>query len=95
MANEPVTARRRGPIPVPPWDNADAYAIQALERGEATPEQQQRALRWIVDRACGTYDFPDKPDHDRLCAIFDGRRFAGLQIVKLIKINLALMKKNT
>lgn len=80
------------PIPVPKWEKADAYAIQALERGEATPDQQRRALAWIVNSACQTYDFCDKPESDRLSAIFDGRRFAGLQVVKLIKINLSLLK---
>lgn len=84
---------RRAPIPVPKWELPDAYAMQALERGAATPEQQKRALAWIVNSACATYDFCDKPENERLSAIFDGRRFAGLQIVKLIKINLAKLKK--
>lgn len=85
-------ASKRAPIPVPPWEKADAYALQALERGEATPEQQQRALKWIVEKACATYDFCDQPDVERLSAIFDGRRFSGTQIVKLVNLNLSLLK---
>lgn len=81
------------PITVPDWNKADAAAIQAVERGDASPEQQKRALAWIVNRACVTYDFCDQPENERLSAIFDGRRFAGLQIVKLIKLNLSKMKE--
>lgn len=88
-----MPAPKKAPIPIPKWENADAYAIQALEKGVASPEQQKRALRWIIERACLTYDFCDKPEDDRLSAIFDGRRFAGLQIVKLVKINMSLLKK--
>lgn len=84
---------KNAPIPVPAWENADAYAMQALNAGTATPEQQARVLRWIIYQACGTYDFCTTPDHDRLSAIFDGRRFAGLQIVKLITINMEDVKK--
>lgn len=95
MTKEPMPVRKNAPVPIPKFEDADAYAIQALERGQASPEQQKRALRWIIDCACLTYDFCDKPDSDRLAAIFDGRRFAGLQIVKLIKINMAYFRKST
>ena len=88
-----MVSKKNPPIPVPLWEDADAYAIQALERGEANPEQQKRALRWIVEEACQTYGFSMTPDIDRLSAIFDGRRFSGLQIVKLIKINMSKVKE--
>ena len=86
-------ADKRAPIPVPPWEDADAYAIQALNAGKATPEQQMRAMKWIIYGACATYDFCTNPESDRLSAIFDGRRFAGLQIVKLATINMEDVKK--
>lgn len=63
--------------------------MQALQEGKATEQQQQRALEWIIYKACGTYDFCLTPESDRLCAIFDGRRFAGLQIIKLLKIDVS------
>lgn len=85
---------KKPPIPVPDWEDADAYAMQALERGEATPEQQKRALTWIVNNACDTYGFPMNPESDRLSAVWLGRVFVGKQIVKLIKINMSLVKEN-
>lgn len=86
--------KKRPPIPPAKWDIADVSALQALEQGKATPEQQKRAIMWIVNNACLTYDFCDQPESDRLSAIYDGRRFAGLQIVKLIKLNMAALKAN-
>jgi hypothetical protein len=86
------SGKKKPPIPIPPWKKADAHALQALERGEASSDEQKRALAWIINNACGTYDFCVTPEIERLAAIFDGRRFAGLQIIKLIKLNLSRMK---
>lgn len=91
--NDVVQVKKKAPVPIPPFKKADVFAIQALEKGTATPDQQKRALYWIVNHACLTYDFCDKPENERLAAVFDGRRFAGLQIVKLIKANLAALSE--
>lgn len=72
------------------WEAADAAAIQALAKGDASEVQQQRALNWIINKACGTYDEgyrPDPSDH----AYAAGRRGVGLQIVKLLKIKLGVI----
>ena len=74
------------------WDDADAGAVQALARGDAGPEQQKRALDWIINLACGTYDLSFSPDSDRATSFAEGRRFVGLQIVKLIRVNLARLR---
>lgn len=69
-----------------------AVALQALQRGEATPEQQKRALDAIINNFCLTYDLPYRRDHhetDFMC----GRMFVGQQIVKHLKINTALLEK--
>lgn len=80
---------RRPPLPYAPapWEDADITAIQALERGEASPEQQKRALKWIIDNAAQTHDVEYRSEpHDH--AFCSGRRFVGLQIIKAIKLNL-------
>ena len=75
------------------WDDADATAMQALQRGEATPDQQKRALDWIINRGAMTYDVTFHPEGDRQSAFAEGRRFVGLQVIKLLKINtLAFLK---
>ncbi len=80
--------------PREPWkpaayETADAYALKALRDGEATPEQQVRALDWIVMTACETYNMsyrPGGPDGDRDTAFAEGKRFVGLQIVKMLNL---------
>lgn len=76
----------------PKWDVADAGAMQALARGEASPDQQMRSLDWIINAACGTYDLSFNPDSDRATSFAEGRRMVGLQIVKLIKLNLSMLR---
>lgn len=71
----------------PPWEVADAAAMQALARGDATPDQQQRALNWIIYGAAGTYDADYRPD-SRDHAFVSGRRFVGLEIIKLLKVSV-------
>ena len=76
------------------WTPADIYAIQACIAGTATPEQQQRAIAWIVYNAAATDDVeyrPDARDH----AFSSGRRFVGLQIRKLMVLKASAFVKNS
>ena len=70
------------------YDEADAYALQALSRGEAQPHQQARALKFIVNDLCGTYDLSYRPgsNGERDTAFAEGGRAVGLQIVKLLAL---------
>ena len=81
----PVTAPP--PYLPPEWLPADASAIQALVRGDATPEQQHRAINWVVYAAAATNDLEYRTE-DRDHAFASGRRFVGLQINKMIGINV-------
>jgi len=76
------------------WDLPDAAAIQALERGDATEEQQKRALSWIINNGAGTYEVAWEPDSDRASSFESGRRYVGLQIVKLMKLNLSAFRRD-
>ena len=80
------------PLPYTPaeYELADATALQALSQGTASEGQQKAALKWIIDNAAGTYDLEyrsDQRDH----AFVSGRRFVGLQIVKMLKLNTAIL----
>lgn len=82
----------------PPWlakdyELADITAVQAVALGTADKDQQQRALRWIVEKVCGTYDLGWHPSGNHESDFAAGLRFAGLQIVKATKLNTALMRK--
>lgn len=75
-------------IDPPRYELADAAAIQALVRGEASQDQQRRAVNWIINAAAATYDMSFSPADPHLTSFAEGRRFAGNQIVKLSKLDL-------
>ena len=76
----------------PAWEVADASALQALANGTADDVQQQRAIKWLIELAAGTYEFHYYPS-DRDTAFALGRAFVGQQIVKLLKINTSQMRR--
>lgn len=80
-----------------PWDPAnyeipDVAAIQALARGDAAPEQQKRALKWIIESAAMTYDQSFVPGHPEVGPFIEGRRSVGNQVVKLMKLPIEALK---
>lgn len=88
--------KSEGPVAPPvPWQSArhtkiPVCAVQALARGEASPDQQKAALDWIVNEACRTYDLAYRTDpHDH--AFCTGRMFAGQQIVGTLTLNPTLL----
>lgn len=92
--SEPRRPKSRAPWMPSEYELADASAIQALASGTATAEQQQRALRWLIEHACRTYDqtyFPG-PDGARDSDFAQGRRSVGLELVKMTRINLSLLR---
>ncbi|HUV52104.1 MAG TPA: hypothetical protein VMW64_03415 [Dehalococcoidia bacterium] len=68
------------------YEAADVTAIQLLERGECPPELQKRALKWIINDVCVTYNqsyIPKDPDGT---AFNEGARFCGNTIIKMLKL---------
>lgn len=100
MAEQPTRpaqkVERHAPWKPAPYDPADAAAIQALQTGVATRDQQKRALTWLINTACGTYDMSYRPgqDGDRDTAFAEGRRSVGLQLVKLCNIKIGLLRRS-
>lgn len=75
------------------WEPPDAHCLQALQRGEADAQQQRRALDVIVHKLAGTYDEQFVPRESDTSAYLMGRRSVGLQIVKLLKVDLAALRQ--
>lgn len=75
------------------YEKADVRALKNLAAGTASPEQQQRAMKWIIEQACATYDLSYRPTSDRDTSFAEGRRFVGLQIVKALNLDLAILEK--
>ena len=81
------------PLPYQPaeYELADFSAVQALQRGDATPLQQQRALRWVLEKVCEVGGLGWHPDGGESAAFVAGRRFVGLQILKAIQVNVSAL----
>lgn len=75
------------------WVPADVAAFQGLARGDATADQQRRALDCVINAICATYDLSYRPSSDRDTAFAEGKRFVGLQIVKAVNLNLAAIRQ--
>lgn len=90
---KPQTKRAVGPHMPADYTLADITALQALSNGTADEVQQKRALDWMIQQAAGTYDFHYYPT-DRETAFALGRSFVGQQIVKLLKIDPTLLRRN-
>lgn len=75
-----------------PWapadhDVAEVSAIQALAAGNASPDQQKRALDYIIVVLAGTYDMSYRPNSQRDTDFAEGKRFVGNQIVLMTKLD--------
>lgn len=81
-------------VPNPP-PVAVTMAIKGLAAGTASDEQQKRALAWIINELCGTYDMSFHPDSQRASDFAEGKRFVGTQIVKEVNINPSLIRKES
>jgi hypothetical protein len=90
---EAKSSRAKGPQFPADYEVADVISVQALVDGIAEPDQQKRALRWIIEKAAGTYEF-NYYGTDRDTAFGLGRAFVGQQIVKLTRINTSRMRRD-
>ena len=61
--------------------------MQNLARGIASAEQQMHALKFIVERLAGTYEQAWFADNERESCHAAGRRFVGLELVKLCNMS--------
>lgn len=97
MAKPKPDLEDHAPWKPPRYELAVASAFQALARGDADKSQQQRALKWLIEDLAGTYDFSYRPgpNGERDTTLAEGRRFVGLQVVKLLKLNVGLIVEKT
>lgn len=88
-------------VQLKPWDTvlfevADAWALQQLGRGEATDEQQKRALKFIIDTLCRagrTPYYEDPRGGSDGTNVLIGRLFVGNQILRLVNTNIEVLKQ--
>ncbi len=75
----------KDPLVPPDYVEADVQAVRAVFRGTATPDQQRRAMEWIINFNCCTFDLSYRPGGGDLTAFAEGRRQAGLNLVWMLQ----------
>lgn len=78
---------------VMPEDITDAYAIQAVARGEGGPIEQERAIKCIIEELAGTYAMTFNPESESITAFNEGSRKVGRAIVGIINCNLGTVER--
>lgn len=73
---------------------AVSMAIKAIAAGTANDEQQKRAMSWIINTLCGTYDLSYRPNSERDTCLAEGKRLVGLALVKEINMPVELLRRN-
>jgi hypothetical protein len=75
-------------------NKADAIAIKAMAQGEATPDQQKRALDAVMYRIACMDDLSFRADDhggERDGAFAEGKRYVALQMKKIIHTRLDIL----
>ena len=89
-------AIKRTPVlAFPAIDVSEAAAIKALNSGTATPEQQKRALDWILKRPCMIGDEPFCPGMPDSSAYNNGKQFVARCILFVMSEPLNKFDKST
>ena len=87
---KPQAEQPAWPWQLPPGiENADIFALQALERGAANASQQQRAIAFVERRLCATDRmsfYPGGEDGKRASDFAEGKRWVGTQLRRLLKL---------
>ncbi len=76
---------KQGSAPDIDYENADISAMKALEAGVANEGQQRRALDWFLKNAARIQHISYVPGDENGTMFNEGRRFAGLAVVQLLK----------
>src|SRR5690554_3290297 len=69
------------------YDKSVVAAVKALVAGVASEAQQKRVMEWIIQDVARVHDLSmfTGPDGERLTAFAEGRRFVGLQVLKMLR----------
>jgi len=75
-----------GPLAI---EDADIFALQALQQGKANAGQQQRVLALLLDKLCEESRmsfYPGGDDGRRASDFAEGKRWLALQIKRLLRM---------
>ena len=70
----------------------DILAVKAVAVGNASTDQQRRAMEYIIEKVSGYYDIAYRPDMPDGTLIAEGKRIVGAHLVGMIKTSLKKIK---
>ena len=70
----------------------DILAVKAVANGNASTEQQKRAMRYIIEAVSGYYDISYRPELADGTLIAEGKRIVGAHLVGMINTSLKKTK---
>jgi hypothetical protein len=72
---------------------ADIGALQAVNRGDASPDQQKRVVAWVLRQLAG---IPLSTFHVDPCAsaFAEGRKYVGLKMVQALNLPMRELLDN-
>jgi hypothetical protein len=76
-----------------PFDLPDVAAVQAVYRGNASEDQQKRAMEWVIKGAAQIGSQSYRAGDSHATAFVEGRRFVGAQILSLLALSVEDLKK--
>ena len=86
--------------PAVPWEpveleDYEIRAIKALFAGNASDAQQKTGMDVIVNKFAATYDQSFRPGIDgaRATDFAEGKRYVGLQLVTMTKVNIGELER--
>lgn len=82
----------RSPIPPISATKREIYALQALHKGEATPDQQKLVLKWLVWKAAQTHAVIEPVQSNDVTNFQLGRRSVGLALLEHLNTDPSKMK---
>lgn len=85
----PVTLPANSPVLPSVVTQEQAWALKGLQGGDADGGQQSLALNWILYEVARIQDISYRPESDRDTAFAEGKRYCGIQIIRLLKMTPA------
>lgn len=72
----------------------EVYALQALQRGDASEDQQKLVLKWLVWKAAQTHAVIEPVNTNDITNFLLGRRSVGLAVLAHLNTDPTKMKDN-
>lgn len=82
----PVILPANSPVLPARVTQEQCWALKGLQGGDADGGQQTLALNWILYELTRIQDISYRPDSERDTAFAEGKRYCGIEIIRLLKM---------